>query len=93
MDLPQWKTACCNPFEKPKHPSKKNLRPVLPWMCERLPSLTLGAKICDDCRKKLVQIAVPVSAPEELASFETSQDDPRASSHRMSSIRVSPWNL
>ena len=64
----------------PKHPFKKNLRPVLPWMCEKLPSLTLGAKICDNCRKKLAQISEPVSAPEEHGSNESGQDDPSASS-------------
>ena len=44
-----WTSAYCNPFSKPRHSSKgKNPRPVLPWMCEKVPSLTFGAKICDD---------------------------------------------
>ena len=45
---------CCNPFNNPHHPaSKKNLRPVLNWMCEKLPGLSLKQKVCDQCRKKL----------------------------------------
>ena len=26
---------------------KKNLRPILPWMLEKFPSLTQGGKICE----------------------------------------------
>lgn len=50
----QWKNTCCNPFQKANHSSvRKNLRPVTKWMCEKVPSIIEGSKICDDCRKKL----------------------------------------
>ena len=65
---------CCNPFGRPEHSSKrKNLRQVLPWMCEKLPSLTLGEKVCDDCRKKLAQIPTP--SAESAESYGSSQKD------------------
>ena len=79
MDQPQWMNVCCNPFGKAKHSHvRKNLRPVLPWMCEKLSSLTLGAKVCDACRKKLAQ--VPVARSESTDQFESSQEDAGASS-------------
>ena len=48
--------SCCNPFEISDHTwssRRKNLRPVIAWMCERAPHITIGMKICDTCRKKL----------------------------------------
>ena len=49
--------TCCNPFEKSKHSSRRrNLRTVNKWMCEKMPSLSLGSKICDDCRRKLARL-------------------------------------
>ena len=47
-------------------------------MCERVLSLTLGAKICDDCRKKLAQL--PVQGTESDEPFESSQVEASASS-------------
>jgi len=39
-----------NPFNKTGHSyKKKNMRPVLPWMLEKIPSLVPGARICDSC--------------------------------------------
>ena len=79
MDQPKWANVCCNPFGKAKHSyMRNNLRPVLPWMCEKLSSLTLGAKVCDTCRKKLTQ--VPIARPESTDQFESSLDDAGASS-------------
>ncbi len=70
-----WGTFCCNPFGKAKHScQKKNLRPVLPWMCEKLPSLLLKDKVCDDCRKKLAKTS------ESVVMFESSQEGGGASS-------------
>ncbi|XP_028674760.1 chromatin modification-related protein MEAF6 isoform X1 [Erpetoichthys calabaricus] len=79
MDQPHWMAVCCNPFGKAKHSSKKkNLRSVSQWMCSKLPSLTLGSKICDDCRKKVSQISVPRTEPG--TSSESSQGNPGTSS-------------
>ncbi len=78
--MDQWASVCCNPFGKAKHSHniRKNLRPVLPWMCEKLPCLQLGAKICDVCRKKLAQVTEPrAESPDQ---FESSQEDAGASS-------------
>jgi len=51
--------VCCNPFNKTGHSSKKkNLKPVLPWMLEKIPSIVPGAKIYDSCKKELVQLEV-----------------------------------
>jgi len=59
MEQVQWMNVCCNPFNKTGHSSKKkNLRPVLPWMLEKIPSLVPGAKVCDSCRKELAQLEV-----------------------------------
>ena len=59
MEQSQWTNVCCNPFNKTEHSSKKkSLRQVLPWMLEKVPSLILGAKICDSCRKELPRLAV-----------------------------------
>ena len=67
MDQERWTTFCCNPFGRAKHSrQKKNLRPVLPWMREKPPSLPLKAKVCDDCRKKLTMAPLPRSESEEV---------------------------
>ena len=59
MEQVQWSNVCCNPFNKPGHYSmKKNLRPVLPWMIEVIPSVKAGGKICDGCRKELTPLTV-----------------------------------
>ena len=77
----QWTSACCNPFNKPGHsPKKRNLRPVLSWMCEKVPSLTLGAKICDDCRKKEASIPTPEAKSETPLE---SSEEACASSHSL----------
>ena len=46
---------------------KKNMRPILPWMLEKFPSLTRGGKICDSCRKQLAQIPVESNLDESCA--------------------------
>jgi len=55
MAQKQWVNSCCNPFKNQRH-KKTSLRPVLPWMCEIIPTLTLEEKICDSCRKKLSEM-------------------------------------
>ena len=66
-----WATECCNPFGKAKHSHiRKNLRPVLPWMCKKLSSLSL--EVCDACRKELSR--VPIAATESADLFESSED-------------------
>ena len=54
MAQKQWTNSCCNLFNNPRH-KKSSLRPVLPWMCEKIPTVTLEQKICDSCRKKLAE--------------------------------------
>ena len=74
MDQQRWATFCRNPFGRAQHfCQKKNLRPVLPWMREKLPSLPLKAKVCDDCRKKLTVVPLPRSESEEV--LESSEED------------------
>ena len=64
--------TCCNPFGKPKHSSqRKNLRDALPWMRERVPSIPLGAKICDECRKRIGKLPIP----ETVSSDSDEQGD------------------
>ena len=49
--------SCCNPFDLPRHnwsSRQKKLRPVLEWMCRKA-AVSVGAKICDVCRKKLAK--------------------------------------
>ena len=60
MDQARFSYLCCNPFDKANHSAKrKNLPSVLPWMCERIHSIQLGAKICDECRKQLGMLPIP----------------------------------
>ena len=69
MAQSQWTNSCCNPFEKSDHSHKrKNLRPVTKWMCERVPSISVGSKICDDCRKKLAKVPTALSSASEIES-------------------------
>ena len=71
MAQSQWSNSCCNPFDYRNHSYKrKNLRPVAKWMCERAPSISLGCKICDNCRKKLAKLPTTpkVSSSSELES-------------------------
>lgn len=80
MAQKQWAIECCNPFGKANHSHiRKNLQPVLPWMCEKLPSLSLEAKVCDACRKKLSQ--VPIAETESADLFESSEEDIASSTH------------
>ena len=69
MAQSQWTNSCCNPLEKSDHSYKrKNLRPVTEWMCERVPSISVGSKICDDCRKKLAKVPTALSSASEIES-------------------------
>jgi len=45
-------------------------------MCEKLPSLALEEKVCDDCRKKLAQMPTP--SVESTESYGSSQEDASA---------------
>ena len=61
---------------------KKNLRPVLSWMVDVLPSVKADGKVCDSCRKQLTLLIVKpssldntsVSTNEEL--LDESCDNP-----------------
>ena len=70
MDQARFSYLCCNLFDKANHSAKrKNLRSVLPWMCERIHSIQLGAKICDECRKQLGKL------PKEYSSLSSSKEE------------------
>ena len=56
-------------------------------MYEKLPSLTLGAKICDDCRKKIAKLPTP--EPESEAPVESSEEA-YASTYSLSEGLCSP---
>ena len=61
----QWRNLCCNPFNKPNHSRKKNqLRVVTKRICEKVPSILPGEKICDSCRKHLVAESEWQSLPQ-----------------------------
>ena len=61
-----WCNTCCNPFEKPDHSAKrKNLRLVTERMCKIVPSIQMGSRICDDCRKRISKI-IPETATSNL---------------------------
>ena len=69
MDQARFSYLCCNPFDKANHSSKrKNVRSVLPWMCERIHSIQPGAKICDECRKQLGKLPIPDPTTESSES-------------------------
>ena len=55
MAQKHWINSCCNPFNNPRY-KKTSLRPVLPWMHEKIATLTLDQKICDSCRKKFSEM-------------------------------------
>ena len=72
MAQPEWKSTCCNPFNVRGHTSKrKNLRPVSGWMCEKAPHISIGARICDSCRKKLSRASIP---DVQVESADTNSD-------------------
>ena len=75
-----WPNTCCNPFEKPGHYAKrKNLRLVTERMCELVPSITKGSRICDDCRKKVSKIPLEaIPSNSELGSDAAYVDSPEA---------------
>ena len=69
MAQSQLTNTCCNPFEQCNHSStKRNLRPVARWICERTPSISMGSKICDDCRKNLANVHTTISSDSESGS-------------------------
>ena len=82
----QWvdKYTCCNPFGRTEHIGrKKTMRCVSKGMCEKMPSLSLGSKICDVCRKKLAKLPSPFehfpdpdsASPPVCASLDTSSSE------------------
>ena len=76
----------CNPFNLPGHTwssRKKNFRPVTAWICERVPHISIGMKICDTCRKKLSKESLDVTAsvtsefdPPTPTSSQATESDP-----------------
>ena len=68
-----WTSSCCNPLELPSHSgTRKNLRPVTKWMCEKVPKIWMGSRICDSCRKKLKELP---DVPQADMDHETEADD------------------
>ena len=75
MDQARFSYLCCNPFDKANHSAKrKDLQSVLPWMCERIHSIQLGAKICDECRKQLGKLPIP-DPTNEYSSSSSSKEE------------------
>ena len=62
----QWRNLCCNPFNKPNHfiRKKNQLRVVTKRICEKVPSILPGEKICDSCRKQLAAESEWQSLPQ-----------------------------
>ena len=87
MAQKHWINSCCNPFKNPRH-KKTSLRPVLPWMCEKIDTLTLDQKICDSCGKKLSEM----ETVQEESSDEDAYDyqDLESVNKRLSIIGESP---
>lgn len=64
---------CCNPFNKLGHDyHKKNLRTVNDNILKRHSEIVAGNKICDNCRKAVLQLPVEHGISQEL---ETEQED------------------
>ena len=75
MEPVSWRNVCCNPFNKPGHYSmKKNLRPVLSWMIDVLPSVKADDKVCDSCRKQLTLLIVKPSSLDN--TFVSTNEEP-----------------
>lgn len=73
----QWRNSCCNPFNKVKHSvrDKSQLRTVTKSICEKFPSILLGDKICDSCRKNLSTVSeIPQVQVEPLDQSISSLD-------------------
>ena len=68
MAQKQWTNSCCNPFNNPRH-KKTSLRPVLSWMSEKIPTLTLDQKICDSCRKKISEMETEARESSDENTF------------------------
>ena len=52
----------------------KNLRPVSGWMREKAPNISIGARICDTCRKKLSSWAFIPDVPVVSADTNSNCD-------------------
>ena len=72
-----WTSSCCNPLELPSHSGiRKNLRLVTKWMCEKVPKILMGSKVCDSCRKKLKDLPdIPQSEFSDLDHTAEADDD------------------
>ena len=73
---PQWRNLCCNPFNRPHHliRKKSQLRIVTKRMCEKVPSILPGEKICDSCRKELAAKSEQQSLPQEQSDSSPESD-------------------
>ena len=62
-----WTSSCCNPLELPNHSwtSKKNLRPVTKWMCEKATKILMETPIR---KKKLHQAKYPEQKVEKITA-------------------------
>ena len=70
----QWQNICCNPFNKPNHfiTKKNQLRVVTKRICEKVPSILPGEKICDSCRKQLAAESERQSLPKDILTVSQS---------------------
>lgn len=51
-----WTSRCNNPTRELNHGHSLYLRAVTPWMLTLYPKMSLDAKVCDKCRKKLTRL-------------------------------------
>ena len=63
---------CCNPFDLPGHSNcRKQLRNVQEWMIMKSPNISIGSKICDNCRKKLSKVTSSPPSPNITPESES----------------------
>jgi len=87
--------VCCNPFNKAANFSKKKtLRPVQPWMIEKISTFVLRCKICDSYRKEIaIYIAPNVldgSFDDPDSSYSSQQDNLESLHECLQAIREAP---
>ena len=74
-----WKKQCCNPFQKDDHgwsTKKMNLRRVTKWMCDKIPSISVGLMICDNCRKQLYKVPYPSTQLEyQVSDYDSTEPE------------------
>ena len=88
--MAEWRQSCCNPFNKVHHTVRKKslLRAVTKQMCNKVPSMLPGEKICHTCRKKVSAMSTPTE-PEQSQSRPLIDEQPSPHDHEYPEIEVS----